>query len=110
MLFHFMLQEHLGLPNKYDVKQGLMAYRIAAHAADLAKGHPRAQVLMLDHVKCEVTYNHLENCREVGERSTHVPRSTSFSHPCHKSARDRSRLISLPPSPHPQSPPQLRPQ
>jgi len=40
----FPLQEHLGLPNKYDVKQGLMAYRIAAHAADLAKGHPRAQV------------------------------------------------------------------
>lgn len=38
------VQEHLGLPNKYDVKQGLMAYRIAAHAADLAKGHPRAQV------------------------------------------------------------------
>lgn len=40
-------QEHLGLPNKYDVKQGLMAYRIAAHAADLAKGHPRAQVRIL---------------------------------------------------------------
>lgn len=37
-------QEHLGLPNKYDVKQGLIAYRIAAHAADLAKGHPMAQV------------------------------------------------------------------
>lgn len=42
--FLALLQEHLGLPNKYDVKQGLMAYRIAAHAADLAKGHPRAQV------------------------------------------------------------------
>uniref|UniRef100_UPI0025D6FC01 phosphomethylpyrimidine synthase ThiC n=1 Tax=uncultured Microbulbifer sp. TaxID=348147 RepID=UPI0025D6FC01 len=33
-----------GLPNKEDVKEGLMAYKIAAHAADLAKGHPRAQM------------------------------------------------------------------
>ncbi len=37
-------KEHLGLPNKEDVKEGLMAYKIAAHAADLAKGHPGAQV------------------------------------------------------------------
>ena len=36
-------QEHLGLPNREDVKQGVIAYKIAAHAADLAKGHPAAQ-------------------------------------------------------------------
>ena len=36
-------KEHLGLPNKEDVKQGLIAYKIAAHAADVAKGHPGAQ-------------------------------------------------------------------
>jgi len=36
-------KEHLGLPNRDDVKAGVIAYRIAAHAADLAKGHPRAQ-------------------------------------------------------------------
>ena len=36
-------KEHLGLPNKDDVKAGVITYRIAAHAADLAKGHPRAQ-------------------------------------------------------------------
>lgn len=36
-------KEHLGLPNKEDVKQGMIAYKIAAHAADLAKGHPSAQ-------------------------------------------------------------------
>ena len=36
-------QEHLGLPNRQDVKDGVIAYKIAAHAADLAKGHPRAQ-------------------------------------------------------------------
>jgi phosphomethylpyrimidine synthase len=36
-------KEHLGLPNKDDVKEGVIAYKIAAHAADLAKGHPRAR-------------------------------------------------------------------
>ncbi|SHG10642.1 phosphomethylpyrimidine synthase [Microbulbifer donghaiensis] len=43
MLCYVTPKEHLGLPNKEDVKEGLMAYKIAAHAADLAKGHPRAQ-------------------------------------------------------------------
>ena len=43
MLCYVTPKEHLGLPNKEDVKQGIMAYRIAAHAADLAKGHPMAQ-------------------------------------------------------------------
>jgi phosphomethylpyrimidine synthase len=43
MLCYVTPKEHLGLPDKDDVKQGLMAYRIAAHAADLAKGHPGAQ-------------------------------------------------------------------
>ncbi|OZT82582.1 phosphomethylpyrimidine synthase ThiC, partial [Vibrio sp. 03_296] len=37
-------KEHLGLPNKEDVKTGLITYKLAAHAADLAKGHPGAQV------------------------------------------------------------------
>ncbi|GAM70360.1 hydroxymethylpyrimidine phosphate synthase thiC [Vibrio sp. JCM 19236] len=37
-------QRHLGLPNKEDVKQGLIAYKIAAHAGDVAKGHPSAQM------------------------------------------------------------------
>jgi len=36
-------KEHLGLPDKQDVKDGVIAYKIAAHAADLAKGHPGAQ-------------------------------------------------------------------
>src|SRR5690606_32806754 len=36
-------KEHLGLPDREDVKQGVIAYKIAAHAADLAKGHPGAQ-------------------------------------------------------------------
>ncbi len=44
MLCYVTPKEHLGLPNQEDVKQGLMAYKIAAHAADLAKGHQFAQV------------------------------------------------------------------
>jgi phosphomethylpyrimidine synthase len=43
MLCYVTPKEHLGLPNKKDVKDGIMAYKIAAHAADLAKGHPGAQ-------------------------------------------------------------------
>ena len=42
MLCYVTPKEHLGLPNKDDVKDGVIAYKIAAHAADLAKGHPRA--------------------------------------------------------------------
>ena len=44
MLCYVTPKEHLGLPNKEDVKQGLIAYKIAAHAADVAKGHPGAQI------------------------------------------------------------------
>ena len=44
MLCYVTPKEHLGLPNKADVKEGIIAYKIAAHAADLAKGHPGAQV------------------------------------------------------------------
>ena len=44
MLCYVTPKEHLGLPDRDDVRDGLMAYRIAAHAADLAKGHPGAQV------------------------------------------------------------------
>ncbi|WP_254617859.1 phosphomethylpyrimidine synthase ThiC [Vibrio metschnikovii] len=44
MLCYVTPKEHLGLPNKEDVKTGLITYKLAAHAADLAKGHPGAQV------------------------------------------------------------------
>ena len=43
MLCYVTPKEHLGLPNRDDVKQGLIAYKIAAHAADVAKGHPHAR-------------------------------------------------------------------
>jgi phosphomethylpyrimidine synthase len=44
MLCYVTPKEHLGLPDRQDVKDGVIAYKIAAHAADLAKGHPGAQV------------------------------------------------------------------
>jgi len=44
MLCYVTPKEHLGLPDKQDVREGIIAYKIAAHAADLAKGHPGAQI------------------------------------------------------------------
>ncbi len=44
MLCYVTPKEHLGLPNKQDVKEGIVTYKLAAHAADLAKGHPGAQI------------------------------------------------------------------
>ncbi len=44
MLCYVTPKEHLGLPNRDDVREGVIAYKIAAHAADLAKGHPAAQI------------------------------------------------------------------
>ena len=44
MLCYVTPKEHLGLPNKKDVKDGVITYKVAAHAADLAKGHPGAQI------------------------------------------------------------------
>ena len=44
MLCYVTPKEHLGLPNKEDVREGIITYKIAAHAADLAKGHPGAQI------------------------------------------------------------------
>ena len=44
MLCYVTPKEHLGLPNKQDVKEGVVTYKLAAHAADIAKGHPAAQV------------------------------------------------------------------
>jgi len=54
MLCYVTPKEHLGLPNQKDVKDGVIAYKIAAHAADLAKGHPGAQEVMYDLILCRV--------------------------------------------------------
>ncbi len=59
MLCYVTPKEHLGLPNKKDVKDGVIAYRIAAHAADLAKGHPGAQLRdnALSHARFEFRWH-----------------------------------------------------
>ena len=44
MLCYVTPKEHLGLPDRDDVKTGVITYKIAAHAADLAKGHPAAKI------------------------------------------------------------------
>src|SRR5438132_1738594 len=58
MLCYVTPKEHLGLPNKKDVKDGVIAYKIAAHAADLAKGHPGAQYRdnAISKPRCEVRW------------------------------------------------------
>lgn len=55
LLCYVTPKEHLGLPNKEDVKQGMIAYKIAAHAADLAKGHPAAS--QRDHALSYARFN-----------------------------------------------------
>lgn len=59
MLCYVTPKEHLGLPNRKDVKDGVIAYKIAAHAADLAKGHPTAQLRdnMLSKARFEFRWN-----------------------------------------------------
>ena len=47
MLCYVTPKEHLGLPDKNDVKEGIITYKLAAHAADLAKGHPGAQIRVI---------------------------------------------------------------
>ena len=51
MLCYVTPKEHLGLPNKDDVREGVIAYKIAAHAADLAKGHPGRKSGMMRYPK-----------------------------------------------------------
>lgn len=59
MLCYVTPKEHLGLPNKQDVKDGVITYKIAAHAADLAKGHPGAQLRdnLLSRARFEFRWN-----------------------------------------------------
>ncbi len=73
MLCYVTPKEHLGLPNKEDVKQGLITYKIAAHAADLAKGHPGAQIRDNAMSKARFEFR-WEDQFNLGPRSVHRPR------------------------------------
>ncbi|MFA6806185.1 MAG: phosphomethylpyrimidine synthase ThiC [Bacteroidales bacterium] len=71
MLCYVTPKEHLGLPNKEDVRNGIMAYKIAAHAADIAKGHPSAMVRdnALSHARFEFRWKDQFNLSIDPERA-----------------------------------------
>ena len=73
MLCYVTPKEHLGLPNRDDVKAGVIAYKIAAHAADLAKGHPRAPAVGRCAVEGAVRVP-LAGSVQPGDGSGHRPR------------------------------------
>ena len=93
MLCYVTPKEHLGLPNKKDVKDGVIAYKIAAHAADLAKGHPGAQYRdnALEQGAVRIPLG-----RPVQPRaSTPKPRANSTTKPCRRKAPRRAHFCSM---------------
>jgi phosphomethylpyrimidine synthase len=83
MLCYVTPKEHLGLPNKKDVKDGVIAYKIAAHAADLAKGHPGAQYL--DNAISKARSNFVGKINSIS-RSIPRPRANFTTRRCRKKA------------------------
>ena len=95
MLCYVTPKEHLGLPDREDVKQGVIAYKIAAHAADLAKGHPSARAVGRRAIAREVR---VPLGRPV--QPWHRPRNRSRiprRKPAQGSAQDRSLLLDVRP-------------
>ena len=88
MLCYVTPKEHLGLPNKDDVKDGVIAYKIAAHAADLAKGHPGAQ--MRDERALEGALRVPLGGPVQPRPRSRTPRASSTTRPCRRRA-PRSR-------------------
>lgn len=82
MLCYVTPKEHLGLPNKEDVKQGLITYKIAAHAADLAKGHPGAQIRDNAMSKARFEFRWED---QFNLASTRLPPALITMKPCRKS-------------------------
>jgi phosphomethylpyrimidine synthase len=79
MLCYVTPKEHLGLPDRDDVKQGIIAYKIAAHAADVAKGHPaRARAT----TRCPRRASSSAGATSSTWASTPTPRATSMTRPC----------------------------
>jgi len=84
MLCYVTPKEHLGLPNKKDVKDGVIAYKIAAHTADLAKGHPGAQYR--DNALSKARFESAGKINSTSA-STPSPRGNSTTKPCRKKAQ-----------------------
>ena len=92
LLCYVTPKEHLGLPNKEDVKQGVIAYKIAAHAADLAKGLPGAQERddALSKARFEFRWED-----QFASRSTPRPRAPSTTRRCRRRAPRRAHFCSM---------------
>ena len=84
MLCYVTPKEHLGLPNKKDVKDGVIAYKIAAHAADLAKGHPSAQYRDNALSKARFEFRWEDQFNLSLDPS---PRASSTTKPCRRTAQ-----------------------
>jgi phosphomethylpyrimidine synthase len=82
MLCYVTPKEHLGLPNKEDVKQGLITYKIAAHAADLAKGHPGRRSAI---TPCRKRASNSAGKTSSTWRSTRSPPAPITTKPCRRS-------------------------
>src|SRR6059036_3813996 len=92
MLCYVTPKEHLGLPNRKDVKDGVIAYKIAAHAADLAKGHPRAREW--DDARSVRHASSSAGRTSSTSRSIRRRRASSTTRPCPR--RERSSPTSAP--------------
>ncbi len=96
MLCYVTPKEHLGLPNKADVREGIITYKLAAHAADVAKGHPAAAR--------ETTQSATRVSSSAGKTSStwgsiRTPRATSTTKPCPRTAaRPRTSAACAAPS------------
>ena len=84
MLCYVTPKEHLGLPNRKDVKDGVIAYKIAAHAADLAKGHPGAREPGT--TRCRRRASSSAGRTSSTSRSIRRPRASSTTRRCRPTA------------------------
>ena len=82
MLCYVTPKEHLGLPDRNDVKTGVITYKIAAHAADLAKGHPAARSCAT--MRCRARASISAGRTSSTCRSTRKPRAPSTTRPCRR--------------------------
>lgn len=81
MLCYVTPKEHLGLPNKEDVKTGLITYKLAAHAADLAKGHPALRSVIMHCQRQDLSSAGKINSTSL---STQIQHANSMTKPCLK--------------------------
>jgi phosphomethylpyrimidine synthase len=96
MLCYVTPKEHLGLPNKQDVRDGIITYKIAAHAADLAKGHPGAQARdnALSKARFEFRWQDQFNLGLDPEKAQGIPRRN----PAQGSRQARAFLLDVRPA------------